>query len=52
VAGKTVSATLTPEQVVRFKEWVQNMRDLERIVRQIQGLGFRAAELVMGEKLA
>jgi hypothetical protein len=52
VAGKTVSATLTPEQAARFKEWVQNMRDLERIVRQIQGLGFRAAELVMGEKLA
>ena len=26
------------------------MRDLERIVRQIQGLGLRAAELLMGEK--
>lgn len=50
VAAKTVSATLTPEQAARFKEWVQNMRDLERIVRQIQGLGLRAAELLMGEK--
>ncbi len=50
VAAKTVSATLTPEQAARFKEWVHNMRDLERIVRQIQGLGLRAAELLMGEK--
>ncbi|MDP2816599.1 MAG: hypothetical protein Q8O19_07975 [Rectinemataceae bacterium] len=48
VAGKTVNATLTPEQATRFKEWVQNMRNLEQIVRQIQALGLRAAALLIG----
>lgn len=49
VAGKTVNATLTPEQAARFKEWVRNMRNLERIVRQIQALGLRAATLLIGK---
>jgi hypothetical protein len=48
VAAKTINATLTPEQATRFKEWVQNMRNLERIVRQTQALGLRAATLLMG----
>lgn len=50
VAGKTVNANLTPEQAARFKEWVQNMRQIERILDEIQVLGLRAAEILMGEK--
>lgn len=46
VAGKTVNATLTPEQAARFKDWVQNMRNLDQIVRQLQDIGLEAAELL------
>ena len=50
VSGKTVNATLPPEQAARFQEWVQNMRHIERIFDEIQVLGLRAAKLLMGEK--
>ena len=46
VAGKTVSAILSPEQAARCKEWNQNMRKLDRIVRQLQTIGLRAATLL------
>lgn len=46
VAGKTVSATLGPEQAARMKDWNHNMRKLDRIVRQLQTIGLRAATLL------
>ena len=46
VAGKTVTAMLSPEHVTRCQEWSRNMRKLDRIVRTLQGIGLRAATLV------
>ena len=46
VAGKTVSAMLSPEHVTRCQEWSRNMRKLDRIVRKLQDIGLRAATLV------
>lgn len=46
VAGKTVGATLKPEQAARCKEWSRNMRKLDRIVRELQDIGLHAAALL------
>lgn len=46
VAAKTVTAVLSPEHAARCKEWSRNMRKLDRIVRELQGIGLRAATLV------
>jgi hypothetical protein len=46
VAGKTVTAQLRPEHAALFHDWNQNMRKLDRTVRQIQALGLRAATLL------
>lgn len=46
VAGKTVGATLSPEQAARCKDWNRNMKKLDRIVRQLQAIGLRAATLL------
>ena len=47
VAGKTVNATLTPEQAAQLIAWNQNMRKLDQIVDQLQDLGLRAATLLV-----
>ena len=48
VAGKTVTAQLTPEDAARCKDWNRNMRLLDRTVRQLQAIGLRAATLLRG----
>ncbi len=50
VAGKTVNATLSPEEAARGKEWTRNMRKLDRVVAQLQDVGLRAASLLCGAK--
>jgi hypothetical protein len=46
VAGKTVTAMLPPEQAAPCQEWSRNMRKFDRIARQLQAIGLRAAALV------
>ena len=46
VAGKTVNVRLSPEQAARCKAWSRNMRKADRILRQVQALGLRAAQSV------
>ena len=46
VRQKTVTVTLTPEQVARFEAWTKNMRRLDRTVKALQAIGLRAAEAV------
>jgi len=46
VAGKTVTAMLSPELVTHGQEWSRNMRERDRIVRKPQGIGLRAATVV------
>jgi hypothetical protein len=46
VAGKTVTAQLAPDQAQYCLAWNQNMRELDRVVAELQDLGFQAAALV------
>jgi len=46
VAAKTVTVVLRPEQAARCREWSRNIRKLDRIVRELQAIGLRAADLV------
>jgi len=46
VAGKTVTAQLTPEHAARCQVWSHNMRKLDRIVRELQAIGLKAAAAV------
>jgi hypothetical protein len=46
VAGKTVTVQLRPEHAAHCKNWNQNMRKLDRIVRELQTIGLKAATLV------
>jgi hypothetical protein len=48
VAGKTVTAQLTPEQAALCREWSRNMRRLDRIVRALQAVGLEAAAVLRG----
>lgn len=48
VAGKTVTAQLTPESAALCKDWNRNMRTLDRTVRQLQAIGLRAATVLRG----
>jgi hypothetical protein len=46
VAGKTVTATLSPAQAALCQDWSRNMRRLDRIVRALQAIGLKAAASV------
>jgi len=46
LAGKTVTAQLTPEHAARCQVWSHNMRKLDRIVRELQAIGLKAAAAV------
>ena len=46
VSGKTVTRTLSDERARRMRPWILNMRRLDRLVKQLQELGLRAAEAV------
>ena len=49
IAGKTVTAQLKPESAQYCLAWSQNMRKLDRIVKEMQDLGLQAAQLVRGQ---
>jgi hypothetical protein len=46
VAGKTVTAQLSPEQAALCQDWNRNMRKVDRTVRQLQAIGLQAAAAV------
>ena len=50
VAAKTVTVVLGPEQAALCQEWRRNMRKLDRIVRELQTIGLRAAALVRARR--
>lgn len=43
--GRTASVSLSPEQAALCRQWVQNNRRLERIIRRLRTLSLRAARL-------
>lgn len=49
VRGKTVSRRLSAEQAALYREWIANRRQLEAVVRQMQGISRRAGEHLMAE---
>ena len=48
VAAKTVTVRLSAEQARRCMQWSRNMRQFDSLVRQVQQLGLRAADVVRG----
>ena len=46
VGGKTVTAMLHDDLAPRLQAWVANMRKLDRLVKDLQKLGLRAAQAV------
>lgn len=48
VSGKTVTRRLTPEQLERYKPWLENDRRLRELTKQLQALSLQAAEQAEG----
>jgi hypothetical protein len=48
--GKTVALMLTEEEFPLYREWIQNNRKLQRLVRQMRALSARALALRTGRK--
>ena len=44
VKGKTVTRTLTDEQLRRYQPWMDAHRQLRKLVRELEALSLRAAE--------
>jgi hypothetical protein len=47
VAAKTVTVQLTAEQAARCQLWIRNIRRLDRLVKELQALGLRAARTLL-----
>lgn len=48
--GKTVGLKLTDEELAIYREWIQNNRRLERILRQMRNVSARALTLSSGRR--
>jgi len=48
VAAKTVTVRLSAEQARHCMRWSRNMRQFDRLVKQLQELGLHAADAVCG----
>ena len=48
--GKTVGMRLTEDELVLYQEWIENNRELERIVREMRGLSSRVLALITGRE--
>lgn len=50
IGGKTVSVVLTDEQLPLYREWLENNRALDRIVRQMREVSAQVVKLLGGRK--
>ncbi|MGH7504140.1 MAG: DUF6788 family protein [Longimicrobiales bacterium] len=50
INGKTVTRTLSPEQVDRYQEWMKNARRFEEIVEELYVLSAEANELLRAQE--
>ena len=48
--GKTVGLKLTEEELTIYREWIQNNRRLERILREMRHVSARALALTAGRR--
>ena len=46
--GKTVGLNLTEDELVLYREWIENNRKLERLVKEMRHLSSRALALITG----
>lgn len=50
VAGKTVSRCLTPAEANLYEEWIENRRQIERIVQALKVLSAKVAPLLLKKR--
>ena len=48
--GKTVGLNLTEDELVLYREWIENNRKLERLVKEMRHLSSRALALITGRQ--
>ncbi len=48
ISGKTITRRLTPEQLERYKPWLENDRRLRQLTKELQALSLQAAEQAEG----
>ena len=50
VGGKTVGLNLTEDELVLYREWIENNRELERLVREMRHISSRVLALITGRR--
>ena len=50
VRGKTVGLNLTADELVLCREWIENNRELERLVKEMRHISSRVLALLTGRK--
>jgi hypothetical protein len=48
--GKTVGLMLTEDELSIYREWIENNRNLERLLREMRAVSARALALTTGRK--
>ncbi len=48
--GKTIGLNLTEDELVLYREWIENNRKLERLVKEMRHLSSRALALITGRQ--
>ena len=48
--GKTVGLNLTEDELVLYREWIENNRKLDRLVKEMRHLSSRALALITGRQ--
>lgn len=48
--GKTVGLTLTEDELPIYREWIDNNRNLQRLLREMHNVSARALALTAGRK--
>ncbi len=48
--GKTVGLMLTADELPLYREWIENNRNLERVLREMRTVSTRALALTTGRK--
>jgi hypothetical protein len=49
--GKTVGLMLSDAEVVIYREWIQNNRHVDRVLREMRAVSTRALALTTGRKI-
>ena len=47
LAGKTVTTRLTEGQAARYAEWINNQRELRRVLGEMEQISRQAAQLIL-----